>query len=110
MEKVLLEENGEDEKAKEDEGSIKKEVAHPGKNISQGRALPEAMDQKPLPSLFPLVPFHLIFSEMPEPITAIKTEEEDQKGGTDKKVKKYLLPGKGIRISLFLKTLSKWAQ
>jgi hypothetical protein len=65
MGEILLEENGDDEEAKEKEGPIKKEVAHPGKNISQGRALPEAMDQKPLPSLFPLVPLHLIFSEMP---------------------------------------------
>jgi hypothetical protein len=68
------------------------------------------MDQKPPPSLFPLVPLHLIFSEMPELITAIKTKEENQKGGADKKVKKYLLPGKGIRISLLLKSLSKWVQ
>jgi hypothetical protein len=40
----------------------------------------------------------------------IKTKEENQKGGADEKVKKYLLPGKGIRISLLLKTLSKWVQ
>jgi hypothetical protein len=110
VEKVLLEENGEDEEAKEDEGSIKKEVAHPGKNISQGRALPDPMDQKPLPSLFPLAPLHLIFSEMPEPVTTIKAKEEDQKGGTDEKIEKQLAPGEGVGISLFLKTLSQWVQ
>jgi hypothetical protein len=68
------------------------------------------MDQKPLPSLFPLVPLHLIFSEMPEPVTTIKAKEEDQKGGTDEKIEKQLAPGEGVGISLFLKTLSQWVQ
>jgi hypothetical protein len=70
----------------------------------------ENIDEYTLPSFFPPTPLRFLFSNVPEPISEIKTETDEKGSQSAEKVKEHCLPCDRIAMSFFLKSRSYWIQ